>query len=51
MVPFTPGLVFACDDIQSTFEELRRGVEFTEDPPPTLGPLAQFRDPDGNDTA
>ena len=24
VVPFTPGLVFACDDIHSTFEELRR---------------------------
>ena len=33
LVPFTPGLVFACDDIQATFEELRgRGVEFTEPP-------------------
>ena len=33
VVPFTPGLVFACDDIHATFEELRgRGVEFTEEP-------------------
>ena len=53
LVPFTPGLVFACDDIQSTFEELRRrGVEFTE-PPAThpWGRWAQFRDPDGNEHA
>ena len=53
LVPFTPGLVFACDDIQSTFDELRgRGVEFTE--PPTTHPWgrwAQFRDPDGNEHA
>ena len=51
LVPFTPGLVFACDDIQATFEELRgRGVEFTE-PPSTQpwGRWAQFRDPDGNE--
>ena len=38
LVPFTPGLVFACDDIQTTFEELRgRGVEFTEPRPPSPG--------------
>jgi uncharacterized glyoxalase superfamily protein PhnB len=51
VVPFTPGLVFACDDIQATFEELRdRGVEFTEEPSEQpWGRWAQFRDPDGNE--
>ena len=53
VVPFTPGLVFACDDIHSTFEELRRrGVEFTEEPTnQPWGLWAQFRDPDGNEHA
>jgi lactoylglutathione lyase len=51
VVPFTPGLVFACDDLQATFEELRgRGVEFTEEPSEQpWGRWAQFRDPDGNE--
>jgi lactoylglutathione lyase len=51
VVPFTPGLVFACDDIHATFEELRRrGVEFTEEPASqSWGLWAQFRDPDGNE--
>jgi lactoylglutathione lyase len=51
LVPFTPGVVFACDDIQTTFEELRgRGVEFTEPPSEQpWGRWAQFRDPDGNE--
>ena len=51
VVPFTPGLVFACDDLQATFEELRRrGVEFTEEPTnQPWGRWAQFRDPDGNE--
>jgi lactoylglutathione lyase len=53
LVPFTPCLVFACDDIQATFEELRRrGVEFTQPPTPhPWGHWAQFRDPDGNEHA
>ena len=53
LVPFTPGLVFACDDLQATFEELRgRGVEFTELPADQpWGRWAQFRDPDGNEHA
>ena len=53
LVPFTPGLVFACDDIQATYEELRRrGVEFTEAPTShPWGHWAQFRDPDGNEHA
>ena len=62
LVPFTPpgledrlgtfsGVVFECDDIRTTYEELRdRGVEFTEEP--TLqswgGIQAQFKDQDGN---
>jgi lactoylglutathione lyase len=51
IVPFTPGLVFACDDIQATYRELRaRGVEFTEEPAEQAwGRWAQFRDPDGNE--
>ena len=51
VVPFTPGLVFACDDIQATYQELRgRGVEFTEGPSEQpWGRWAQFRDPDGNE--
>ena len=51
VVPFTPGLVFACDDIQATYRELRgRGVEFTEEPAEQpWGHWAQFRDPDGNE--
>ena len=51
VVPFTPGLVFACDDIKATFDELRgRGVEFTEEPSEQAwGRWAQFKDPDGNE--
>ena len=51
VVPFTPGLVFACDDLQATFEELRgRGVQFTEEPSEqSWGRWAQFRDPPGNE--
>jgi lactoylglutathione lyase len=50
-VPFTPGLVFACDDIRATWRELAgRGVEFTEEPSEQpWGRWAQFRDPDGNE--
>ena len=53
VVPFTPGLVFACDDIHATFEELRRrGVEFTEEPAiQPWGLWAQFRDPEAASTA
>ena len=53
VVPFTPGLVFACDDIKATFEELSgRGVEFTEEPSEQAwGRWAQFKDPDGNEHA
>jgi len=45
------GVVFATDDIEATFEELRdKGVQFTE--VPTKQPWgvmqAQFVDPDGN---
>ena len=44
-------MVFECDDIRTTYEELRgRGVEFTEEP--TLqswgGIQAQFKEQDGN---
>jgi predicted enzyme related to lactoylglutathione lyase len=51
LVPFTPGLVFACDDLWATVEELRgRGVEFTVEPAERpWGRWAQFRDPDGNE--
>ncbi len=44
-------IIFDCDDIQATYQDLRaRGVEFTQ--PPTRmfwGWWAQFRDPDGNE--
>ena len=51
VVPFTPGLVFACDDIRATWRELiERGVEFTEEPTEQpWGMWAQFKDPDGNE--
>ena len=45
------GVVFQCDNIQSTYEELReRGVHFTEEPAmqPWGMMQAQFEDPDGN---
>lgn len=45
-----PSIVFACDDIQETYEEMRgRGVDFTQ-PPKEMpwGPFAIFVDPDGN---
>ncbi len=49
IVPFQAGIVFECDDIQRTFEELRdRGVEFTIEPARhDWGTFAQFKDPDG----
>ena len=45
------GVIFECDDIRSTYEELRdRGVEFTEEPSEQLwGIWAQFKDVDGNE--
>ena len=43
-------IVFACGDIQRTYEELRaKGVEFTEAPRKEFwGWWAVFKDPDGN---
>jgi lactoylglutathione lyase len=44
-------VVFATDDMQATYDELRsRGVRFTEEPSkqPWGGIQAQFVDPDGN---
>jgi lactoylglutathione lyase len=45
-----PSIVFECDDITKTYEEMRgRGVEFTESPKEMAwGPFAIFVDPDGN---
>ena len=49
----SPGGVYStrCDDIRSTYEELRdRGVEFTEEPSEQpWGMWAQFKDVDGNE--
>src|SRR5262245_45317750 len=44
-------LMFDCDDIQATYEELKgKGVEFTEAPAMQgWGWWAQFKDPDGNE--
>jgi len=41
---------FACDDVESTYEELKaRGVEFTSPPQKQhWGTFAAFKDPDGN---
>lgn len=44
-------IVFACDDIDSTFEQLKsRGVKFVEEPSLQEGGMKQalFEDPDGN---
>ena len=43
-------IVFHCDDIRKTYEELRaRGVEFTQEPKEQPGGvMAQFVDLDGN---
>jgi lactoylglutathione lyase len=51
LVPFVPGIVLECDDIQRTFEELRdQGVEFTMEPTEhDWGRFAQFKDPHGNE--
>ena len=45
-----PSIVFECDNMQTTFEEMRdRGVEFTQEPEEmTWGPFAIFIDPEGN---
>jgi predicted enzyme related to lactoylglutathione lyase len=44
------GLFFATDDVQGTYEELRkRGVEFQQEPTEQpYGVDAGFRDPSGN---
>lgn len=44
-------VVFSCDDIQATYEELSgRGVEFSEGPAEQpWGMWAQFKDQDGNE--
>ena len=44
------GVVFECDDIRATYEELwDRGVELTEEPSEQpWGMWAQFKDVDGN---
>jgi lactoylglutathione lyase len=46
-----PSIVFECDDITRTHEEMRdRGVQFTEPPKDMAwGPFAMFVDPDGNE--
>lgn len=43
-------VVFRCDDVRATWEELRgRGVEFVDEPRDQPGgTMAQFKDPDGN---
>ena len=44
-------VVFACDDMRNTYEELSgRGVEFSQQPSEQpWGIWAQFKDPDGNE--
>ncbi len=45
-----PSIVFECDDVQKTYEEMReRGVQFTQ-PPQEMpwGPFAIFVDLEGN---
>ena len=44
------GVVFTCDDVRGTYEELRdRGVEFTAEPKEeSWGVAAQFKDSEGN---
>jgi lactoylglutathione lyase len=43
-------IIFTCDDVRATYEELRqRGVTFTQEPEEQpWGVHAQFADPDGN---
>ncbi|HZO29972.1 MAG TPA: VOC family protein [Chloroflexota bacterium] len=45
-----PSIVFTCDDINRTFEEMSgRGVHFSQPPQPMAwGPFAIFDDVDGN---
>jgi lactoylglutathione lyase len=45
-----PSIVFECEDIQATYEQMRdRGVTFTQRPQEMVwGPFAIFVDPDGN---
>jgi lactoylglutathione lyase len=45
-----PSVVFECDNIQTTFEEMRdRGVQFTQEPKEmSWGTFAIFLDPEGN---
>jgi lactoylglutathione lyase len=45
-----PSVVFECDNIQKTFEEMRdRGVQFTQEPKEMpWGTFAIFLDPEGN---
>ena len=46
-------IVFHCDDVRATYEELRgRGVTFTQEPTELAwGTFASFVDPDGNSFA
>ena len=45
-----PSVVFECDDIQATYQQMAgRGVTFTQAPKPMpWGPFAIFLDPEGN---
>jgi catechol 2,3-dioxygenase-like lactoylglutathione lyase family enzyme len=45
-----PAVVFAVDDLDATYEELKKkGVDFTQAPrKESWGSSAMFRDPDGN---
>lgn len=48
--PRLPAVVFACEDIERTYQALlRQGVTFTQQPTPMpAGWVATFTDPDGN---
>jgi predicted enzyme related to lactoylglutathione lyase len=45
-----PSIVFECENLQQTFEDLRgRGVQFSQEPTPMpWGPFAIFVDDEGN---
>jgi lactoylglutathione lyase len=45
-----PSIVFECEDIQKTYEEMKaRGVKFLEEPKAMpWGTFTRFEDPDGN---
>jgi predicted enzyme related to lactoylglutathione lyase len=45
-----PSIVFECENVQQTFEEMRqRGVRFTQEPQQMpWGPFAIFEDTEGN---